>query len=72
MVLWSMPRVRASACASSRLPGDEYSEDFVYEGAMQVMKAALLTGWEMAAMEERVRWEEGDPFGRIRSEPPLR
>jgi len=53
-------------------PGDEYSEDFVYEGAMQVMKAALLTGWEMAAMEERVRWEEGDPFGRIRSEPPLR
>ncbi|MFO7769688.1 MAG: M28 family peptidase [bacterium] len=53
-------------------PGDEFSEDFLYEGALQVMKAALLTGWEMASMEGRVRWKEGDPFGRIRSEPPLR
>ncbi len=49
-------------------PSDEYSEEYVYDGALQVMRVALLAGMRIASSSEWIEWREGDQFGRIRAE----
>lgn len=49
-------------------PSDEYSEDYIYDGALQVMTVALMAGWDAASMSEEIQWRPGDPFGRIRDQ----
>jgi Zn-dependent M28 family amino/carboxypeptidase len=48
-------------------PSDEFSEEFVYDGALQVMSVALAAGMRLANSTEWIEWKEGDPFGRIRA-----
>lgn len=47
-------------------PSDEFSEEYVFDGARQVLEVALLAGLRIAASEEWIEWREGDPFGRVR------
>jgi Zn-dependent M28 family amino/carboxypeptidase len=48
-------------------PSDEFSTDYVYDGALQVMTAALAAGLRIASGSDWIKWKEGDPFGRIRA-----
>jgi Zn-dependent M28 family amino/carboxypeptidase len=49
-------------------PSDEYSEEYVYDGVLQVMQVALHAGLQIASSTEWIEWQEGDQFGRIRAE----
>jgi Zn-dependent M28 family amino/carboxypeptidase len=65
---WGKERSDRWTAETYHQPGDEFSEDYVYDGALQVIGAALRAGMAIAASEEWIQWREGDPFGRIRAE----
>jgi Zn-dependent M28 family amino/carboxypeptidase len=48
-------------------PSDEFSTDYVYDGAIQVMTVALAAGVRLASGSDWIEWKAGDPFGRIRA-----
>ncbi|MFC1544365.1 M28 family peptidase [Gemmatimonadota bacterium] len=65
---WGKERDDRWTAETYHQPGDEFSDEYVYDGALQVIKVALLAGLQMAGSEDWIAWREGDPFGRIRAE----
>jgi Zn-dependent M28 family amino/carboxypeptidase len=65
---WGAEIAREWTATTYHQPSDEYSQTWVYDGAIQEMTAALLAGLEIANSEKWVEWKPGDPFGRVRAE----
>ena len=65
---WGMEFKRRWTAETYHQPSDEYSESWIYGGAVQEMMAALLAGLRIADSEKWIEWKPGDPFGRIREE----
>ena len=43
-------------------PGDEFSEEFVFDGAVQQARIVFLTAYDLARSDEFPRWNEGSEF----------
>jgi len=59
---WGLERERTYARELYHQPGDEFSSDFDYEGAMQQLRLLLRMTWELANTTDFPGWHAGSEF----------